>query len=174
MTKKEMHKRIGRLLKQRRKAADLSLRDLGERVQLSDVMISKIERGKTTCSVHALFRLCAALSVSAEDIDAATNIEATEVQINTKVFYDRLVPLAQQVALSPRVFLEVLISVVHGSEHIRSLLLSVINRYGNSIIDRERLLERGKIRESFDEPDEEEEEEEKEFPEDLGEVTDGE
>ena len=59
---------LGTFIRERRKAAEYSLRDLAERANVSNPYLSQIERGLHTPSVRVLKAIATALNVSAESL----------------------------------------------------------------------------------------------------------
>lgn len=59
---------LGGFIRDRRKQAELSLRDLADRANVSNPYLSQIERGLHTPSVRVLKAIAAALNVSAESL----------------------------------------------------------------------------------------------------------
>lgn len=59
---------LGRFIRSQRKLADLSLRDLAERTNVSNPYLSQIERGLHQPSVRVLRSIAAALNLSAETL----------------------------------------------------------------------------------------------------------
>lgn len=59
---------LGNFIRDRRKQAEYSLRDLADRANVSNPYLSQIERGLHTPSVRVLKAIAAALNVSAESL----------------------------------------------------------------------------------------------------------
>lgn len=59
---------LGTFIRDRRKAAEYSLRDLAEKANVSNPYLSQIERGLHTPSVRVLKAIATALNVSAESL----------------------------------------------------------------------------------------------------------
>ena len=59
---------LGSFIRDRRKAAEYSLRDLAEKANVSNPYLSQIERGLHTPSVRVLKAIATALNVSAESL----------------------------------------------------------------------------------------------------------
>jgi transcriptional regulator with XRE-family HTH domain len=59
---------LGSFIRERRKAAEYSLRDLADRANVSNPYLSQIERGLHTPSVRVLKAIATALNVSAESL----------------------------------------------------------------------------------------------------------
>ncbi len=59
---------LGQFIRDRRKQAEYSLRDLADRANVSNPYLSQIERGLHTPSVRVLKAIAAALNVSAESL----------------------------------------------------------------------------------------------------------
>ena len=59
---------LGEFIRERRKLAELSLRDLAERTNVSNPYLSQLERGLHTPSVRVLKAIANALNVSAEQL----------------------------------------------------------------------------------------------------------
>jgi transcriptional regulator with XRE-family HTH domain len=59
---------LGSFIRERRKQAQYSLRDLADRANVSNPYLSQIERGLHTPSVRVLKAIAAALNVSAESL----------------------------------------------------------------------------------------------------------
>jgi transcriptional regulator with XRE-family HTH domain len=59
---------LGEFIRERRKQAQYSLRDLADRANVSNPYLSQIERGLHTPSVRVLKAIAAALNVSAESL----------------------------------------------------------------------------------------------------------
>ena len=59
---------LGGFIRERRKQAQYSLRDLADRANVSNPYLSQIERGLHTPSVRVLTAIAAALNVSAESL----------------------------------------------------------------------------------------------------------
>lgn len=59
---------LGQFIRERRKQAEYSLRDLADRANVSNPYLSQIERGLHTPSVRVLKAIAAALNVSAESL----------------------------------------------------------------------------------------------------------
>ncbi len=59
---------LGSFIRERRKQAEYSLRDLADRANVSNPYLSQIERGLHTPSVRVLKAIAAALNVSAESL----------------------------------------------------------------------------------------------------------
>lgn len=59
---------LGEFIRERRKAAEYSLRDLADRANVSNPYLSQIERGLHTPSVRVLKAIATALNVSAESL----------------------------------------------------------------------------------------------------------
>ena len=59
---------LGTFIRERRKQAQYSLRDLADRANVSNPYLSQIERGLHTPSVRVLKAIAAALNVSAESL----------------------------------------------------------------------------------------------------------
>lgn len=59
---------LGTFIRERRKAAEYSLRDLAEKANVSNPYLSQIERGLHTPSVRVLKAIATALNVSAESL----------------------------------------------------------------------------------------------------------
>lgn len=59
---------LGNFIRERRKAAEYSLRDLAEKANVSNPYLSQIERGLHTPSVRVLKAIATALNVSAESL----------------------------------------------------------------------------------------------------------
>jgi transcriptional regulator with XRE-family HTH domain len=55
---------VGRKIKEARRARDLKLRELAERSDVSESLISKIENGKARPSISSLHRIAAALNIN--------------------------------------------------------------------------------------------------------------
>ncbi|MFP5320900.1 MAG: helix-turn-helix domain-containing protein [Acidimicrobiia bacterium] len=70
---------LGSFIRERRKQAQYSLRDLADRANVSNPYLSQIERGLHTPSVRVLKAIAAALNVSAESLLVQAGLlEATE------------------------------------------------------------------------------------------------
>ena len=70
---------LGGFIRERRKQAEYSLRDLADRANVSNPYLSQIERGLHTPSVRVLKAIAAALNVSAESLLVQAGLlEATE------------------------------------------------------------------------------------------------
>lgn len=65
---KEQLQALGGYIRERRKAAEFSLRDLADRAKVSNPYLSQIERGLHTPSVRVLKAIATALNVSAETL----------------------------------------------------------------------------------------------------------
>lgn len=65
---KEQLESLGSFIRERRKAAEYSLRDLADKAKVSNPYLSQIERGLHTPSVRVLKAIAAALNVSAETL----------------------------------------------------------------------------------------------------------
>lgn len=65
---KDQLQALGGFIRERRKAAEFSLRDLAERAKVSNPYLSQIERGLHTPSVRVLKAIATALNVSAETL----------------------------------------------------------------------------------------------------------
>lgn len=65
---KEQLQNLGDFIRERRKAAEYSLRDLAERAKVSNPYLSQIERGLHTPSVRVLKAIASALNISAETL----------------------------------------------------------------------------------------------------------
>ena len=59
---------LGQFIRERRKAAEYSLRDLAEKANVSNPYLSQIKRGLHTPSVRVLKAIATALNVSAESL----------------------------------------------------------------------------------------------------------
>ena len=59
---------LGEFIRERRKAAEYSLRDLADKANVSNPYLSQIERGLHTPSVRVLKAIATALNVSAESL----------------------------------------------------------------------------------------------------------
>ena len=59
---------LGQFIRERRKAAEYSLRDLADKANVSNPYLSQIERGLHTPSVRVLKAIATALNVSAESL----------------------------------------------------------------------------------------------------------
>lgn len=59
---------LGTFIRERRKAAEYSLRDLAEKANVSNPYLSQIERGLHTPSVRVLKAIATALNISAESL----------------------------------------------------------------------------------------------------------
>ena len=59
---------LGSFIRERRKAAEYSLRDLADKANVSNPYLSQIERGLHTPSVRVLKAIATALNVSAESL----------------------------------------------------------------------------------------------------------
>lgn len=59
---------LGTFIRERRKAAEYSLRDLADKANVSNPYLSQIERGLHTPSVRVLKAIATALNVSAESL----------------------------------------------------------------------------------------------------------
>jgi transcriptional regulator with XRE-family HTH domain len=59
---------LGAFIRERRKAAEYSLRDLADKANVSNPYLSQIERGLHTPSVRVLKAIATALNVSAESL----------------------------------------------------------------------------------------------------------
>ena len=59
---------LGEFIRERRKAAEYSLRDLADKANVSNPYLSQIERGLHTPSVRVLKAIASALNVSAESL----------------------------------------------------------------------------------------------------------
>lgn len=59
---------LGEFIRERRKQAEYSLRDLADRANVSNPYLSQIERGLHTPSVRVLKAIASALNVSAESL----------------------------------------------------------------------------------------------------------
>ena len=70
---------LGGFIRERRKQAQYSLRDLADRANVSNPYLSQIERGLHTPSVRVLKAIAAALNVSAESLLVQAGLlESTE------------------------------------------------------------------------------------------------
>ena len=69
---------LGALIRARRVAAGLSLRDLAERTKVSNAYLSQIERGLHEPSISVLDAIAAALDVSLEALLAQSGLLAPE------------------------------------------------------------------------------------------------
>lgn len=65
---KDQLQALGEFIRERRKAAEYSLRDLADRAKVSNPYLSQIERGLHTPSVRVLKAIANALNVSAETL----------------------------------------------------------------------------------------------------------
>ena len=65
---KDQLETLGSFIRERRKAAEYSLRDLADKAKVSNPYLSQIERGLHTPSVRVLKAIAAALNVSAETL----------------------------------------------------------------------------------------------------------
>lgn len=65
---KDQLQALGGFIRERRKAAEFSLRDLADRAKVSNPYLSQIERGLHTPSVRVLKAIATALNVSAETL----------------------------------------------------------------------------------------------------------
>ena len=63
---KAQFERLGRVIRERRKQAEMSLRDLAARTDVSNPYLSQIERGLHQPSVRVLKAIAGALNMSAE------------------------------------------------------------------------------------------------------------
>ena len=63
---KAQFERLGRVIRERRKQAEMSLRDLAARTDVSNPYLSQLERGLHQPSVRVLKAIAAALNMSAE------------------------------------------------------------------------------------------------------------
>jgi transcriptional regulator with XRE-family HTH domain len=63
---KAQFERLGRVIRDRRKQAEMSLRDLAARTNVSNPYLSQLERGLHQPSVRVLKAIAAALNMSAE------------------------------------------------------------------------------------------------------------
>lgn len=76
---KDQLQALGGFIRERRKAAEFSLRDLAERAKVSNPYLSQIERGLHTPSVRVLKAIATALNVSAETLLVQAGLlESTE------------------------------------------------------------------------------------------------
>jgi len=57
----QLYREFGRLLRQRRKEADLTQEDVAGRVGLARTSITNIERGKQNVSLHMVYELASAI-----------------------------------------------------------------------------------------------------------------
>jgi transcriptional regulator with XRE-family HTH domain len=65
---REQLQSLGDFIRERRKAAEYSLRDLAERAKVSNPYLSQIERGLRKPSAEILQLIARALSISAESL----------------------------------------------------------------------------------------------------------
>ena len=67
-TARQQLEALGQFIRDRRKQAEFSLRDLADRANVSNPYLSQIERGLHTPSVRVLKAIASALNVSAESL----------------------------------------------------------------------------------------------------------
>ena len=66
--------RLGRIIREQRTLAEMSLRDLAARANVSNPYLSQIERGLHEPSVHVLHAVASALNMSAEALMAQAGL----------------------------------------------------------------------------------------------------
>lgn len=64
----ELHRTIGRTIRELRKGQNLTLKQLSRRTKLSVSLLSQIERAEASASVSSLFKIAAALDVRLTDL----------------------------------------------------------------------------------------------------------
>ncbi|MGQ4619380.1 helix-turn-helix domain-containing protein [Nocardia sp. R7R-8] len=72
---------IARQVRALRRAANLSVAELADRVGISKAMLSKIENVQTSCSLHTLARLAAGLDVPVTSLFRGADVERESVYV---------------------------------------------------------------------------------------------
>ena len=65
---KQMNVRLGRSVRTRRLAAELTLKDLAKRASCSESMLSKVENGRVAPSISTLHRIAAAMGTNVAEL----------------------------------------------------------------------------------------------------------